>query len=258
MARENWYPIEAASHDIPAGWDDWTYSGGANKNICCRPGGGRTGTITHDDGTTHCRMNPSAGTEEQAFNIDWPGPMASFDSTAGASAFTHNHRIVTFSGAWQHYAYFLNAAGSYTSAYGSVASVGGTWTDYGPWGIGAGGSYRPGGGSWTAADFSDDKKAFAAIQVSAGAGTYPGVTSVWGTIDFVPASGGFVFMFGLVGASALPLIGRLADHAQFNAMLAWRRRCHPRQTRLKAEEKQRAWRELREYRWPRYFDLRVA
>ncbi|HUW56743.1 MAG TPA: hypothetical protein VMZ92_08915, partial [Planctomycetota bacterium] len=82
--------------------------------------------------------------------------------------------------------------------------------------------------------------------------------SLWGDIAFTPPGGGFAFLLGLAGLGASPLVGRLLDFGQFQSFLVWRRHFHPRHTILSPEEVSRAWRELREYRWPTFFLPAVA
>src|SRR5574341_186169 len=78
MPTENWYPISGATHDLPAGKDGFTNSGGANKNASTRVGGGRSGPATHDDDTSY--IDSIAGDLQQGLNIDWPSPMAQIDT----------------------------------------------------------------------------------------------------------------------------------------------------------------------------------
>ena len=236
MPTEFYYPISSATHDLPSGHDGWTNVGGANKNVSTRPGGGRSGPVTHDDSGAYVTCTTAVA---QAFNADWPGPMAVWDGVLTVRARAASSASVGFAVG------FVNAAGNITSplagslnnpAYGDMAD-----TD-------ASGS-RPGGGAWTAADFQNDQTTFLRIG-SAGGGITLSFTSLWGSISYTPAGGGFIFLFGLAGAAALPHIGRLVDLTQFQRFLAWRRLHHPRHTLLTGTEVQQAWRELRAYRYP--------
>ena len=238
MPTEFYYPISGATHDLPSGHDGWTNAGGANKNASTRPGGGRSGPVTHDDSTAYVTCTTSVA---QALNVDWPGPMATWNgvltvrgraASAGSVGFTVGH---------------VNAAANVTSPLsGSLNNPAyGDLTD-----TAASGS-RPGGGVWTAADFQNDQTMF--LRIGSGAqGFTLSFTSVWGSISYTPAGGGFVFLLQLAGLGALPFVGRM-DFSHFLRYLSWRRAHHPRHTVLTGDEVRRAWRELRAYRAPRFF-----
>lgn len=249
MPTENWYPISGATHDLPAGMDDFTNSGGANKNASTRVGGGRAGPATHDDDTTYIRRTWSAGTEEQSVNIDWPGPMAKQEAS---STFTANarHRV---SGATRRLGRMTNAAGTHGgTAWMDVTDSAAAYANTGPVDISNAATYRPGGGSWALTDFDDEASLFATIQITSGDVI---VTSIWGSIQYQPPVGGFLFLLNLAGLMALPFVGRMADFAQFSAYLDWRRAYHPRGTIMEPHEVMTAWREYREYRWPTYLEM---
>lgn len=235
MPTENWYPISGATHDLPTSHDDFANNGGANKNASVRVGGGRAGPATHDEGTTYLsRLN----TGNQAVNIDWPGPMLSYDGTITAA-----WRDATSGVSVNRLGAMINAGGTVGTAWVNVSDASGAYVDHSA-DISNAATYRPGGGSWGTADFADDKTMFARVINAGGAGTVF-VTSIWGTIAYTPTAGGFVFLLGLAGLSALPLVGTLADIAQFRRFLSWRRRHHPRHTILTGDEVVKAWRELR-------------
>src|SRR5574341_1110201 len=247
MPSEYYYPISSATHDLPAGHDAWTNVGGANKNASTRVGGGRTGPVTHDDATSY--ISEATTNDSQALNMDWPGPIGSI------SLFNANFRHATDGVAVTRQAFFLNAAGTTGSNWGSVNDASLSWADTGPTDITAGGTYRPGGGSWESGDFANDATIFGRVAQVAGAGTAL-VTSVWGTLTYVPPIGGFAILLQLAGLSALPFIGRM-DFQQFMRYLSWRRRFHRRHTLLTADEVRKAWDELKAYRYPTFFFPRL-
>lgn len=250
MAQEFWYPISGATHDLPAGMDDWALGAGTNKNDACRVGGGRSGPATHDDASY---VTEGTNGEDQALNIDWPGPMASWDGVL-----TANWRV-SVTGASAPVGFSLrmvNAAGTSGGAIITESLNNTGFQDNGPVDIANGATYRPGGGSWTAADFTE-ATTFARLLRSSGADGTCLVSSVWGEISYTAATGGFAFLLGLAGLTALPIAGAM-DFAHFLRFLSWRRESHPRHTLLTPAEVRRAWREVREYRHPRFFFPAVA
>ena len=245
MVIEYWYPISGAPHDLPAGMDDWSNAGGANKNASQRVGGGRAGPPTNDDDTSYIAWTLNGGLAEQAANIDWPSPVGNYDGVLTAS---FRHKSTSGTRAIN----MGNAAGSLgveinTSSDSSGAYVQGALLD-----ISNAGTFRPGGGSWLATDFQDDKTIFTVVRTAAGGGVQVRVTSVWGQIGYTPPGGAFVFLLQLAGLGALPFVGAM-DFSHFLRYLSWRRTSHPRRTILTGDEVHRAWRELREYRAPRFF-----
>lgn len=247
MPTENWYPISNATHDLPASTDDWTLGAGANKNVACQVGGGRAGPATHDDSSSYISRGTTTG--NQALNIDWPGPMASYDGVL-----TANYRDAT-NGTAVTRSMVMISSGAAGTAFLSVNNNSGIYVDHGPQDISVAATYRPGGGSWQVSDFADDKTIFVRMSQDGGTGTVF-VTSVWGTISFTPTSGGFAFLLGVAGL--LPVLGALTDMGHFTRYLAWRRRFHPRHTILTGAEVEQAWREIRAYRHPRFFFPAVA
>ena len=246
MPTENWYPISSATHDLPAGHDAWTNSGGANKNASTRPGGGRAGPATHDDNTT--LIQEGTINDSQALNLDWPGPVGS------VSALDANFRHVTNGVSVNRQTAFVNAAGTLGSTWSTVCNASGSWTSTGPVDVTSG--YRPGGGAWDVGDFADDKTIFGRVLHAADAGVVS-VTSYWGSLTYAPPSGGFIFLLQLAGLGALPFVGAM-DFSQFTRYLSWRRVFHPRHTILTGDEVQQAWRELRAYRHLQFFQMGVA
>ena len=245
MATENWYPISAAPHDLPSGHDDFTNTGGANKNASTRVGGGRSGPATHDDATSY--ISEGTNGEDQALNIDWP-PMSVWDgvltagwrvSVSGASA------PLSFN------LYMVNAAGASGGAIVTESLNNTGFKTTGPVDISNGTTYRPGGGSWSAADFGEAVTFARTLRAGGPDGTCL-VTSVWGEISFTPPGGAFVFLLQLAGLGALPFVGAM-DFSHFLRFLSWRRLHHPRHTVLTGDEVRQAWRELRAYRAPRFF-----
>lgn len=247
---EFYYPISAAPHDLPAGMDQWANNGGANKNASSLPGGGRAGPMTHDDNTSY--ISEVTNAEDQAINIDWPGPISDLGATftawfrrgiddggGGADASTTRFR-------------FANAAGATSSS--DIQSLAATfaWTTYGPVDVSNATNFRPGGGAWSQADFDDDQSLFFWVDISGLVNDTVKVTSFWGEIEYVSA-GGFVFMLQLAGLGALPFVGRMADMVQFRSYLSWRRRFHRRHTLLTGDEVRQAWDELKAYRYPTFF-----
>jgi len=235
MAVEYWYPISAATHDLP--YDAWTLGAGANKNAATRIGGGRAGPVTHDDDTSYVN---ATGAQRQAFNIDWPGPIVAWSGlTAG---FRLKETAVAAQTVSQEFANITpTLSGTFnTTDPGGYATVG-------PIDVAA---YRPTGGTWVPSDFKDDKTTFATVVSNA---TAVVVTSVFGQMTYTPPAGGFVFLLGLAGAMALRGVGVIPDFSHFMRFLEWRRAFHPRHTILDDKEIADAWINLRTYRWPTYF-----
>lgn len=255
MATENWYPISAATHDLPASSDEWTLTAGANKNDACRPGGGRSGPATHDDATSY--ITEATSGEKQALNIDWPGPMGSL-----GSIFTGNVRglqeVFGGSDAATISTVFCNAAGTNGGSSWSVFNApDGSWGDDGPIDVSNAATYRPGGGSWGISDFVDDKTIFTRSYAIGLTDDALHVTSIWGSIEFAPPAGGFAFLLNLAGLGALPFVGAM-DFGHFTRYLSWRRAHHPRHTIMTGDEVRRAWDEIKAYRHPRFFFPAVA
>jgi len=246
MPTEFYYPKNVTQHDIPAGHDDASNSGGANKGASTQPSGGRLGPMSHDDIATYVTLTMSAVPKRQAVNMDWPlvGTLGSvfslgFRSLAGAGAHTRECR-------------FTNAAGATSSSTLQSASTAGVWATVGPSDVSNAANWRPGGGAWSPADFGDDKTLMIEFWASTNGGNSGIYTSGWGQLEYLPPGGGFVFLLGLAGLGALPFIGAM-DFGQFMRYLSWRRAHHPRHTILSGDEVRQAWRELREYRYPRFF-----
>ena len=244
MPTEYWYPITDVVHDLPAGMDDWTAagSGSVNENANTRVGGGRAGPATHDDDVSYISRTWSAGTEEQALNIDWPGPMT--ELAFGTFTANGRHRVAN---ATHRYVRFTNAAGAEPTVWLDVNDSGAAYVSTGPVDVSTAATYRPGGGSWATTDFADDKTTFVNCQITSGQAVF---TSIWGQIQFNTAGGLVPFFLGLVGTSALPFVGRFVDFQQFGTYLNWRRVSHRRHTILRPGEDMQLWRDLREYRWP--------
>jgi hypothetical protein len=242
MPQEFWYPISTATHDLPAGYDDFTNGGGANKNASTRPGGGRTGPMTHDDGATYLHFNNTA---QQSLNPDWPAPIVSIVTfTAGMRGFGTNLVVSSFQ--------FSDAAGTFAAAlYSTLTYNGATWQTDGPNDISAGGIYRPGGGTWVASDFANDMTLFPTINDGGAGDRY--ITSTWGELNYLAPDGGFVFLLGLAGLLSLQMVGPMTDYTQFEKFLQWRHDVHPRHTILTGDEKVQAWDEYKSYRAPRFF-----
>ena len=241
MPTEFYYPISGAQASIPSGHDDFGLIGAANKNLALRPGGGRSGPLTHDDDatTTEGALN---GLKEQAANADWPGPIAAI------SALTFGGRTKCSHAAQPRNFNFINAAGTKGATVTSDSGSSG-YSEA----IADAMSARPGGGAWSAADLADSTTIFLEWHNTTGNGSqYGWCTSLFGQISYFPPGSGFVFLLGLAGLGALPFIGAM-DFGQFLRYLSWRRLHHPRHTILTGNEVRQAWRELREYRYPRFF-----
>lgn len=247
MPQEYFYPISSATHDLPAGTDTWTNSGGANKNASTRPGGGRSGPITNDDDTTRIEKGAAYGT--QCLNIDWPGPIGVWSGVLTG----YGRHAANVAGTTGRSLAFMNAAG----VAGATTFFNLTQSAYTSSGVDAsnGTNYRPGGGSWSAVDFQDDKTIFFAAAVTGTLANTQKLTSAYGEISYQPPSGGFIFLLGLAGASALPFIGPLHDILQFKKYLSWRRINHLRRTIMTGEEILTAWDEIKAYRYPTYFHM---
>lgn len=117
--------------------------------------------------------------------------------------------------------------------------------------MGATSAARPGGGTWTAGDLSTLEMY---IQSSAGGATSFRCTTLWISLDYIPATGGWAFMLGLAGLAALQNVGTLIDFSQFKNFLSWRKTAVP-DDQLGAGEDVIAWREFSEYRFPKFFNM---
>lgn len=246
MPTENWYPISSATHDLPAGWDEYANNGGANKNASTRVGGGRAGPATHDDDTSYLSCNSAASEQNQALNCDWPGPMASVGST-----FTANYRHRTEGVAGTRKQSFTDAAANEGTRFNAVADASAVYASTGPQDVSDGPTYHPTGAAWSVSDFVDDQTIFPSVVEEVGGANFR-CTSIWGSIEYTPPAGGFAFLLNLAPV-ALPLIGSLTDFSQFCKMLEWRRLHHPRRTEWAEGEIVAAWRDVQAYRWPTFF-----
>lgn len=244
MATEYWYPISGATHDIA--WDSAAIVGGAgNKNVAVRPDPASRSSITHYD-SYYLSLTSNESWTHQAVNISWPGPMSSLGST-----FTAYIRHAS-AGAYTRYRYaiFCNSAGSIGgSHWAAVNDATTSWTNTGG-DVSNAATYRVGGGSWAVADFANETSC--QVQIASAndpTGWRTGYFStVWGQIEYTPLGGGFMVILGLLG----PMFGAFVCRGDFDKFLLWRRWCHPRGTILTDEEKDQAWREVREYRYPTY------
>lgn len=265
MPQEFYYPISSATHDLPASTDDGANVGGANKNASTRPGGGRSGPMTHDDATSYVSVSANGfPNTDQSYNVDWPGPIGTYD---GVLTLGFRYAALSVSGGGSNNTLalrFMNAAGTAGTARFSISLGPGTsgWATSGPSDVSDAATYRPGGGSWSQADFVNDQTIFINTSESDGGGggnlTSSDVTSVWGEIRYTPPVGGFAFLLNLAGLGALPFVGAM-DFGQFMRYLAWRERFHPRRTKwADRAEILRAWRDVREYKHPRFFQMGVA
>jgi len=242
MPTEFWYPISGATHDLD--FDAWSDAGPTNKNASTRPGGGRSGPMTHDDETSYVF---SAAVASQALNVSWPSPMSAYSGSLTAS-FRHHSR---FGGSNRRLFMQKTAPPQTNQAVYDITNSNATWISEPLKNISNGTLYRPGGGSWVLADFVGETETFALVSNLTGTGD-GAVTSVWGQIAFA-GTGGFVFLLGLAGMSALPIAGAL-DFGHFSRFVSWRRTHHPRGTVFRdRDEVLEAWREVRAYRHPRFF-----
>jgi hypothetical protein len=242
MPTDYYYPETIAPHGI--NYNAWSNSGGANKNASTRPSGGRTGPPSHDDASTYIQSN--ADNQYQSLNLDWPGPIADLPSGFTFNCYSRIRSTVGSSDRRGRFVDPSNNTGSLIWSYDLGVPSG--WVNQGQADVSAS-SYHPTGAAWSAADFTDNEK----IQIRVrhlNAGTTCQCTSIWGQLQYTAASGGFVFLLGLAGLSALPFVGRFADLGSFMKYLEWRRVWHPRRTILTGEEVRQAWRELKEYTWP--------
>lgn len=242
MPQEFYYPVSTAQVSIPAGHDDYTLTG-ANKNAAMRPGGGRAGPMTHDDDGTYNGMTMN-GTQEQAANGDWPGPIGII------SALTMGMRDKVSSESNTRNCNFINASGT----KGTTVATGSGGAGYNNTGPNDAMSARPGGGTWAAVDFENSTTFFMEHHYTGGSGApFLWCTSLWGEMTYSPPSGGFVFLLGLTGALALPHVGRFPDFLSFRRYLDWRTIYHPRHTKWSTGEDLVAWRDIRAYRYPTHF-----
>jgi hypothetical protein len=166
-----------------------------------------------------------------------------------ASSMFHGNGRHRVSGSTRRLLRFSNAAGTKGNAYVDVTDSNASYASTGPVDVSNATTYRPGGGSWVLADFADDKTLFVCCQITSGNAVF---TSIWGDIAYTPPAGVLVFLLQLAGHGALPFVGAM-DFGQFLRYLSWRRASHPRHTILTDDEVRQAWRELREYRHPRFF-----
>jgi len=113
MPQEFWYPISGATHDLPAGYDDFSLGAGANKNAATLPSGGRAGPMTHDESTTYISMASNGSANQQAVNIDWPSPMGALTGVLTAGA-----RTAMAVGTPTRGQYITNAAGTLAVVHG--------------------------------------------------------------------------------------------------------------------------------------------
>jgi hypothetical protein len=147
----------------------------------------------------------------------------------------------------------------HTASNGPATSA---WTSTALADVSAGATYKPDGTAWDATDFQpNDTILFGTTWYDAGGGgnnSWACITSIWGEIDYIPPAGGYVFLLGLAGLSALPFVGRLTSFSAFRKFLEWRHIFHPRHTRWDArnvDELQLAWDEVRNYRWPSFYQI---
>lgn len=247
MPTEFWYPISSTPHDLPASSDDFTAHVAANKNVACRPSGGRAGPIVHDDTTWDERTG--AGT--QALNIDWPGPISVL-----TGVFTGAIRHSGDGSSVNRFSRFTNAAGTSATVYVNVTDTSASFVSSSLVDVSNAATYRPDGGSWVVADYANDQTIFVRIG-NASAGTAY-VSSVWGELGYEPPAGGFAFLLQLAGLGALPFVGAM-DFGHFTRYLAWRRAYHPRHTLMRDRaEILRAWDDVKSYRHPAFFLPKMA
>jgi hypothetical protein len=265
MPTEYWYPITSAQHDQPVGYTNGAFFqvvGGGNGNDAHIPGGGRAGPPTHDDATTYVRdFSNGAAADLVGFNIDWPSPMA---------VYTGN----TFTGLGMRSRSLLHGGGGSTATrkfsfldqvpqigtYGTARAAAGTsaWFTDAPIDVRTGATYKPDGTAWDVSDFQDDTtimlNGFFYDNGGGGHNSQNNVTSTWGTMEYEPPAGGYAFLLNLVGAAALPFVGRLTDFAQYQSFLKWRELYHKRHTKMTVpDELAISWADLQAYRWPTYF-----
>jgi hypothetical protein len=237
MPAEFFYPI-SGSGTLIGTYDEWTLGAGANKNVACRPGGGRPGPMTHNDATSYLTAPSNAVNVRQELRLDWPSPIGS------VSAITLGERTQhTGAGNTVRTVQFMNAAGTLGGVVASVQDSN-TWETTGPSDAAA---KRPGGGAWQGSDCLEAETGIYLLCFGSTAGATGYCTSVWGLLTYDPPPGGLIFMLGSLVA------GAVLDFGQFMGYLTWREAFHPRRTRWAPGEAEWAWREFRAYRHPAYF-----
>jgi hypothetical protein len=123
---------------------------------------------------------------------------------------------------------------------------------------GLNGSYTLHSGNWPTFNISGINGVQTRLQTSSGGTINQRFTYIYRSIDYTLASGGFVFLLNLAGLGALPIVGALTDALHFQKYMAWRQRIHARHTVFTPDELRQAWREIRAYRFPRFFLPAVA
>lgn len=253
---EYWYTESGGLHDIVS--NDWSRSGGSNKNDALLVGGGRPGPPTHDDDTSYIVANGDGGAiKYQDANIDWPGPILALP---GGGTFTAYFRHRMQNGTPNRVFVFRNSSGTFgASAVASVTDANSSYANSGTATVT--GSHRPGGSSWVVADFDDTtpivNACFYMSTTAVGYGTR--VTSVWGQLEYIPPGGAWTQILGLgpLMLAATRAVGTLVDQVQFRQYLEWWRAHSRRHTILRAHEVAEAWREVRAYRYPRFLEVGV-
>ena len=241
MPTEFYYPITGATHDLPAGYNDGQQVGGGNKNSVARPGGGRSGPMTHDDSSTYWWLDQGVW-ENQTVNIDWPSPFGIWTGTL-----TFGFR--TLANAASRGCRFVLADSTVGGSLGSSSDGSGSFVTVGPTDRSNPATYRPNGGSWVSTDFADVGGTSLMVDTAAFSGAVFYITSIWGQVSYGPPPGGYTFILGLLP----PLFSHFAFRVDFERFLMWRRSCHRRGTILTGAEVMQAWRELRERRHPTFF-----
>lgn|SRR5574341_2688426 len=245
MPQEFFYPITGAPHDLPAVENTYNVFGGGNVNSATRPGGGRSGPMTHDDATTY--VHKVGQPHQQAYNLDWPGPMAEW---AGVLTLGWRQCSLDAVGIQRKLA-FLKAGPTYGGTATTAYDASTTWTTQGPIDVSNGATYRPGGGTWVNSDFGETTT-FAVTFTDLDVGQLA-VTSIWGEVSYTPPGGGFAFLLGLAGLAALPYLGTFADFEQFERYANWRTHHHMRGTVWAPGEIQKAWDDVQAYTYPTFY-----
>lgn len=253
MPTEFFYPD--AVNAAPVTHDAWSANSG-NKGAAVLPGGGRAGPMTHDDDSTYLSAGGGGvGPDNQEISVDFPGPVGVLTALTGS----FRHRFVSGSSGNVRRALYWAINGTLGAELASV--IDGTTSYADTTDTDALTGHRPGGGNVNSGDINSaapNDLRFLLQRTANNNDDITRVTSLFGQITYLPPSGGFAFLLQLAGLSALPLVGRLTDIAQFRSYLSWRRRFHPRHTKMTPEEIVRAWDEIKAYRHPAFFLPRCA
>lgn len=219
-------------------YNSWTLASGANRWDAV--------ALPDDDATT--RMSNTGGSSRQAYYVE---ALLGAESINSVKVYIR-HRLTTHysPGSSEGIGVGIRLGTSEDDKTPHTATNTWSWrTDT------TAGFNRPGGGSWTGADFPGGgagAQIYARFPLSGTASVLEMTTLVF-EVDYVPQAGGGGFAFGV--ASILGALGAnilLREMPLLRAEL-WRRR----RLLLSREEVLKTWQELRSHRYPKHFDMRL-